>query len=47
MEVHNAVIPNTEQLEGFLQPGAEGPIFMVNLLKFKTGLIMKTAAKPN
>ena len=35
MEVHNAVIPNTEQLEGFLKPGAEGPIFMVNLLKFK------------
>ncbi|MDG2461791.1 MAG: DUF1330 domain-containing protein [Luminiphilus sp.] len=35
MEVHNAVIPNPEQIEGFLAPGAEGPIFMVNLLKFK------------
>jgi hypothetical protein len=28
-------MPNREQLEGFSKPGAEGPIYMVNLLKFK------------
>jgi uncharacterized protein (DUF1330 family) len=35
MEVINSVYPNKEQIEGFLEPGAEGPICMVNLLKFK------------
>ncbi len=36
MEVKNSVNPNQEQLAGFAQPGPQGPIFMVNLLKFKT-----------
>ncbi len=35
MEVINKVYPNKEQIQGFLEPGAEGPICMVNLLKFK------------
>ena len=35
MEVVNKVYPNKEQIQGFLAPGAEGPICMVNLLKFK------------
>ena len=35
MEVHNAVTPSAEQIEGFLAPDAAGPIYMVNLLKFK------------
>jgi uncharacterized protein (DUF1330 family) len=35
MEVKNSVVPNQEQIEGFLQPGPDGPIYMVNLLKFK------------
>ncbi len=35
MEVKNSVYPNEAQIRGFLEPGAEGPIFMVNLLKFK------------
>jgi hypothetical protein len=35
MEVSNKVYPNEEQIEGFLEPGPEGPICMVNLLKFK------------
>ena len=35
MEVHNAVTPTAEQIEGFLAPDAARPIFMVNLLKFK------------
>lgn len=35
MEVNNAVIPNEEQIKGFFEPGPEGPIYMVNLLKFK------------
>ncbi|MCZ6617527.1 MAG: DUF1330 domain-containing protein [Gammaproteobacteria bacterium] len=36
MEVKNSVRPNEEQLAGFLEPGPDGPIYMVNLLKFKT-----------
>ncbi len=35
MEVLNKVYPNEEQIKGFLEPGAEGPICMVNLLKFR------------
>jgi uncharacterized protein (DUF1330 family) len=35
MEVKNSVLPNDEQIAGFLEPGPEGPIYMVNLLKFK------------
>ena len=35
MEVHNAATPTAEQIEGFLAPDTEGPIYMVNLLKFK------------
>jgi uncharacterized protein (DUF1330 family) len=35
MEVVNKVYPNEEQIKGFLGPGAEGPICMVNLLKFR------------
>ena len=35
MNVTNSVYPNEEQLQGFGEPGPEGPIYMVNLLKFK------------
>lgn len=35
MEVKNRVMPNEEQIQGFLDPEATGPIWMVNLLKFK------------
>ena len=35
MKVENAVVPNAEQMAGFMQPGPEGPIYMVNLLKFR------------
>ena len=35
MEVVNKVVPSSEQMEGFAKPGPEGPIYMVNLLKFK------------
>lgn len=35
MEVKNSVVPNEEQIKGFFEPGPEGPIYMVNLLKFK------------
>ena len=35
MEVHNAVMPTAAQIEGFPAPDATGPIFMVNVLKFK------------
>ena len=35
MKVINSVYPNEDQIKGFLEPGAKGPICMVNLLKFK------------
>ena len=35
MKYENSVVPNQEQIEGFFEPGPEGPIYMVNLLKFK------------
>ena len=35
MEVKNAVMPNDQQMAGFLEEGEERPIYMVNLLKFK------------
>lgn len=35
MNVENAVYPNKEQMAGFLEPGQDGPIYMVNLLRFK------------
>ena len=35
MQVNNSVYPNQAQLQGFTEPGPEGPIYMVNLLKFK------------
>jgi uncharacterized protein (DUF1330 family) len=35
VEVKNAVVPNPQQIQGFSEPGPDGPIYMVNLLKFK------------
>lgn len=35
MEVKNSLYPDKAQIEGFLEPGPEGPICMVNLLKFR------------
>ena len=35
MEVVNKVFPNREQIEGFMAPGQDGPIYTLNLLKFK------------
>ena len=35
MEVKNAVMPNDQQMAGFLEEGEGQPIYMVNLLKFK------------
>lgn len=35
MEVNNKVVPNEEQMNGFMAPGHDGPIYMLNLLKFK------------
>ena len=35
MEVVNKVLPNQEQIEGFMAPGQDGPIYMLNLLTFK------------
>ena len=35
MEVKNSVMPNESQMAGFSEAGPDGPIYMVNLLKFK------------
>ena len=35
MEVKNNVVPNEQQIAGFFEPGPDGSIYMVNLLKFK------------
>jgi len=35
MEYHNALEPNEEQMAGFLAPGDDQPIYMLNLLKYK------------
>ena len=35
MEVNNRVTPSEEQMKGFLEPGNDQPIYMLNLLKFK------------
>jgi uncharacterized protein (DUF1330 family) len=35
MQFENRVYPDESQLAGFAEPGPEGPIYMVNLLKFK------------
>ncbi|MDG1206076.1 MAG: DUF1330 domain-containing protein [Pseudomonadales bacterium] len=35
MEVKNSVVPNKSQMAGFADVGPDGPIYMVNLLKFK------------
>lgn len=35
MNYENRVVPDEEQMAGFLEPGPDGPIYMLNLLKFK------------
>jgi hypothetical protein len=35
MNVENKLDPSGEQIQELLQPGPDGPIYMVNLLKFK------------
>ena len=35
MKYENSVVPNEEQLADFMKPGPDGPIYMVNLLKYK------------
>ena len=35
MQVHNRVVPNEAQMKGFSETGSGGPIYMLNLLKFK------------
>jgi len=35
MNVENKLNPSEEQIKGFFEPGADGPIYMVNLLKYR------------
>jgi uncharacterized protein (DUF1330 family) len=41
MNVENAVYPKGEQLTDAIQKGSDGPIVMVNLLKFKDKAVYK------
>ena len=41
MKVEISVIPTQEQMAGFMSPGPDGPISMVNLLKFKEKAVYK------
>lgn len=41
MKVENAVYPKGEQLTEAIQKGSDGPIVMVNLLKFKDKAVYK------
>ena len=36
MNVENALTPNTDQMKALAEEGPGGPIYMVNLLKFKS-----------
>ena len=47
MKVKNAVIPNEEQMAGFLEGDTETPIKMVNLLKFKDKADYKDGRQTN
>ena len=35
MKVENKLHPSAEQMQGFADPSADGPIYMLNLLKFR------------
>ena len=35
MEVKNALVPNDEQMKGFMEGDIDTPGYMVNLLKFR------------
>jgi hypothetical protein len=35
MEVNNKIILSEAQIKGFSEPGSDGPIDMLNMLKFK------------
>ena len=47
MKVKNAVIPNEEQMAGFLEGDTDTPIKMVNLLKFKDKADYKDGRQTN
>ena len=35
MDVQNKLAPSEAQIKGFFEPGGDGPIYMLNLLKFR------------
>ena len=35
MNFENRLYPDDEQMKGFLEPGRDGPIYMLNLLKYR------------
>ena len=47
MKVENRVIPNEEQINGFLENPEIGPISMVNLLKYKDKAIYEDGRDTN
>ena len=47
MEVKNALVPNDEQMKGFMEGDIDTPIYMVNLLKFKDKAEYEDGRKTN
>ena len=39
MQVENKLTPSEEQIKGFFEPDDGGPIYMVNLLKYRDCLL--------
>ncbi len=47
MEVKNALVPNDEQMKGFMEGDIDTPIYMVNLLKFRDKAEYEDARETN
>ena len=47
MEVRNALVPNTDQMQGFLNDETNLKVYMVNLLKFKQKAVYEDGRETN
>ena len=47
MKVENKLLPNEEQIKGFLEGDSDTPIYMVNLLKFRDSAAYEDGRKTN
>ena len=47
MKITNKLMPNNKQIELLNQPGPDGPVFMINLVKFKDKAIYEDNRETN